>query len=219
MKGDGKWKAYGSYGVFYDIMKLELPRGAFGGDKWIERYYTLDTLDYLSIGPNGNFPGTFIESVELPYPVERSGLPRVRRHRPGSEADAPAGSSSSASSTSWRRACRSAPATSTSSSIAPSRTSACSCRASARSSTSPTRAKARRRSSSPTSARPARRCRRCKRDYDALEFKLNKRFSQQLGSECQLHDQPALRQLPRPRQLGRERPHRAERDAAVRRRS
>jgi len=49
-------------------MKLELPRGAFGGDKWIERYYTLDTLDYLAIGPNDNFPGTFIESVNFRIP-------------------------------------------------------------------------------------------------------------------------------------------------------
>ena len=65
LRGDGKWKAFGSYGMFYDIMKLELPRGAFGGDKWIEQYYTLDTLDYLSIGPNGNFPGTYIESVNF----------------------------------------------------------------------------------------------------------------------------------------------------------
>ena len=33
IKGDGKWKAYGSYGWFYDITKLELPRGSFGGDR------------------------------------------------------------------------------------------------------------------------------------------------------------------------------------------
>ena len=75
MKGDGKWKLYGSWGVFYDIMKLELPRGAFGGDKWDERYYTLDTLDYLSIGPNDNFPGTFIESVNFRIPSNDPACP------------------------------------------------------------------------------------------------------------------------------------------------
>ena len=75
VKGDGKWKAYGSYGMFYDIMKLELPRGAFGGDKWIEQYYTLDTLDYLSIGPNGNFPGTPIESVNFRIPSNDPSCP------------------------------------------------------------------------------------------------------------------------------------------------
>ena len=75
VKGNGKWKLFGSWGVFYDIMKLELPRGAFGGDKWIERYYTLDTLDYLSIGPNENFPGTFIESVNFRIPSNDPACP------------------------------------------------------------------------------------------------------------------------------------------------
>jgi hypothetical protein len=61
INGDGRWKAYGSYGLFYDIMKLELPRGAFGADSWIEYYYTLDTPNWDTIGVNGNFPGQFIE--------------------------------------------------------------------------------------------------------------------------------------------------------------
>ena len=75
IQGNGKWKAFGSWGVFYDIMKLELPRGAFGGDKWIERYYTLNTLDYLSIGQNGNFPGTFIEDVNFRIPSNDPACP------------------------------------------------------------------------------------------------------------------------------------------------
>jgi hypothetical protein len=75
VNGNGKWKVFGSWGVFYDIMKLELPRGAFGGDKWIESYYTLDTLDYLSIGPGGNFPGTFIESVNFRIPSNDPACP------------------------------------------------------------------------------------------------------------------------------------------------
>jgi outer membrane receptor protein involved in Fe transport len=43
LKGDGKTKVYGSWGLFYDIFKLGLPRGSFGGDKWVDVYYTLDT--------------------------------------------------------------------------------------------------------------------------------------------------------------------------------
>ena len=31
--GVGKWKIYGSWGMFYDVMKYEMPRGSFGGDK------------------------------------------------------------------------------------------------------------------------------------------------------------------------------------------
>ncbi len=49
IKGDGTWKAYGSYGVFYDITKLEMPRGSFGGDKWIDHFYGLETFDWPSI--------------------------------------------------------------------------------------------------------------------------------------------------------------------------
>ncbi len=49
VQGDGKWKVYGSWGIFYDITKLELPRGSFGGDKWLEYYYTLDTPDWKNL--------------------------------------------------------------------------------------------------------------------------------------------------------------------------
>lgn len=46
VKGDGKWKVYGSWGIFYDITKLEMPRGSWGGDKWLEYWYTLDTYEF-----------------------------------------------------------------------------------------------------------------------------------------------------------------------------
>jgi hypothetical protein len=68
VKGDGKWKSYGSWGVFYDIAKLEMPRGLFGGDKWLDYRYSLDTYDWPSIdctGPQGSgCPGTFYEVVD-----------------------------------------------------------------------------------------------------------------------------------------------------------
>ena len=53
LAGDGKTKVFGNWGVFYDIFKLELPRGAFGGDKWLEYYYTLDTPDWTTLDPAG----------------------------------------------------------------------------------------------------------------------------------------------------------------------
>jgi len=63
VKGDGKWKAYGSYGWFYDITKLELPRGSFGGDHWVQYAWTLDSPDFTAIqcgeGTSG-CPGTYI---------------------------------------------------------------------------------------------------------------------------------------------------------------
>lgn len=75
LKGDGKWKAYGSYGWFYDMMKLSLPIGSFGGDKWIDWYYTLDSFDLSQIKCNpptsshsGNCgPGKVIESIDYRF--------------------------------------------------------------------------------------------------------------------------------------------------------
>ena len=68
LKGNGKWKAFGSYGWYYDITKLELPRGSFGGDHWVNYYWTLDTADFGSIqcgeGPTG-CPGKYIEFVDF----------------------------------------------------------------------------------------------------------------------------------------------------------
>ena len=44
--GDQRFKVYGSYGDYYDITKLEMPRGSFGGDRWIEYLYPVNTTDY-----------------------------------------------------------------------------------------------------------------------------------------------------------------------------
>ena len=75
VKGDGKWKAYGSFGWFYDVMKLSLPISSFGGDKWIDYYYALDTYDIYAMkcdpandGYAGNCsPGTLYESYDYRF--------------------------------------------------------------------------------------------------------------------------------------------------------
>jgi hypothetical protein len=46
--GDGRLKIYGSFGKYYDVMKYELPRGSFGGAKWVDFYYTWDSPDWTS---------------------------------------------------------------------------------------------------------------------------------------------------------------------------
>jgi outer membrane receptor protein involved in Fe transport len=56
VNADGRTKVFGSWGVFYDIFKLELPRGSFGGDKWLEYYYTLDTVDWRNLTAASNCP-------------------------------------------------------------------------------------------------------------------------------------------------------------------
>jgi hypothetical protein len=49
IKGDGRWKLYASWGIFYDILKMDLPRQSFGGAKWVEYYYSLDTPNWPSL--------------------------------------------------------------------------------------------------------------------------------------------------------------------------
>jgi outer membrane receptor protein involved in Fe transport len=67
--GDGRWKAYGSWGVFYDIEKLEMPRGLWGADHAVNYTYTLDTPDWTTLGcadVNGETgcPGRLIERLD-----------------------------------------------------------------------------------------------------------------------------------------------------------
>jgi hypothetical protein len=51
---NGKWKLFGSYGKFYDIMKLNLAISSFGGQYWNNCYYALGTQDLTSIVPAFN---------------------------------------------------------------------------------------------------------------------------------------------------------------------
>jgi hypothetical protein len=72
--GDGKLKLYGSFGRYYDVMKYEMPRGSFGGDKWVDFYYTWDNPDWSrnTCGTGSNTvserpacaAGTFIEAFD-----------------------------------------------------------------------------------------------------------------------------------------------------------
>jgi hypothetical protein len=39
---DGRTKIYASWGKYYDVMKYELPRGSFGGDRWVDYWFTWD---------------------------------------------------------------------------------------------------------------------------------------------------------------------------------
>ena len=52
VKGDGRWKVSGSFGVFYDILKYELARGSFGGDFWVTHVYRLDNPNINLLGKN-----------------------------------------------------------------------------------------------------------------------------------------------------------------------
>jgi hypothetical protein len=44
--GNGRAKVYGSFGTFFDVTKLEWPRGSSGGERWIDYHYTFDNFDW-----------------------------------------------------------------------------------------------------------------------------------------------------------------------------
>ena len=54
--GDGKMKVFGSWGLYYDWTKYNLPRGSFGAETWCIYYRSLDTLNLSSLNLS-NMPG------------------------------------------------------------------------------------------------------------------------------------------------------------------
>ncbi|GAC1431792.1 MAG: hypothetical protein NVS1B11_01540 [Terriglobales bacterium] len=56
---DGRMKVFGSYGVFNDIMKLNLAISSFGGQFWQNCFYALDTQNLSSIVPTFDSSGRY----------------------------------------------------------------------------------------------------------------------------------------------------------------
>ena len=59
--GDGKVKVYGNWGIYHDVMKLQMAREGYGGRVWRDARYTLDSLEWWTF-PNvvdpSQYPGT-----------------------------------------------------------------------------------------------------------------------------------------------------------------
>ena len=58
--GDSSLKVFGSYGLYFDVMKLYFASYAFGGFKSKTAYYTLDTYEWDKIGINSYYPGDLL---------------------------------------------------------------------------------------------------------------------------------------------------------------
>jgi len=93
---DAQWKLYGSVGKYFDVTKYEMPRGSFGGNKWVDYFYTFDTPNPslndaagCRTGSNTIFErpdcpaGTFIEPIDRrhnaadPHEWELIGVPLI----------------------------------------------------------------------------------------------------------------------------------------------
>lgn len=71
VQGDGDWKVYGSWGTFYDTMKLALARGSFGGQKWVDNWYGLESFDWQSISSSCRV--VLPQAIDGPPPTGCSG--------------------------------------------------------------------------------------------------------------------------------------------------
>jgi len=63
--GDANLKVFGSYGIYYDVMKLYTAATSFGGLKYKSAFYTLDTYEWDKIGKNGYYPGTLMTVLDF----------------------------------------------------------------------------------------------------------------------------------------------------------
>ena len=78
-QGRRPWKGYGSFGIFYDTSKLEMPRGLFGSEHSVTHYMTLDTFNW-PVDPVRPSAGA---GPELPGHLHRTGRPAACRQRGG----------------------------------------------------------------------------------------------------------------------------------------
>ncbi|MBP1770100.1 MAG: TonB-dependent receptor plug, partial [Candidatus Aminicenantes bacterium] len=62
--GDASLKIFGSYGLYFDVMKLYTAAASFGGSKNVAAFYTLDSYEWDTIGENGIYPGTLLRTID-----------------------------------------------------------------------------------------------------------------------------------------------------------
>jgi hypothetical protein len=65
--GDSSLKVFGSFGIYYDVMKLYMAEGAYGGFKWKTDYYTLDDPNWPQIAASGNIDDKASQSAGGTY--------------------------------------------------------------------------------------------------------------------------------------------------------
>jgi hypothetical protein len=76
--GDSSLKVFGSFGIFQDCMKLALPEGSYGGDRWVSHYYELDTYNWDQIGVNNVFPGQYLGNLDWRIPSINETDPNIK---------------------------------------------------------------------------------------------------------------------------------------------
>ena len=66
--GDTSLKIFGSFGMYYDVIKTYMPAHSYAGFKWKSAYYKMDSYEWDGFGINGNYPGEHIVTLDWRKP-------------------------------------------------------------------------------------------------------------------------------------------------------
>lgn len=66
--GDTSLKIFGSYGLYFDVIKTYMPAHSYAGFKWKSAYYKLDSYEWDAIAINSNYPGEHIITLDWRKP-------------------------------------------------------------------------------------------------------------------------------------------------------
>jgi len=76
--GDASLKVFGSYGLYFDVIKTYMAAHSYSGFKWKSAYYTLDSYKWDEIGVNGVYPGTYLATYDWRHPSFESTDPDLK---------------------------------------------------------------------------------------------------------------------------------------------
>lgn len=80
LDGGARVKIFGSYGLYYDVMKLYMAGTLFGGYKMKQAYFALESYEWDKIGVWGDYPGTLLKLYNY-YPASEEAI--LERVDPG----------------------------------------------------------------------------------------------------------------------------------------
>jgi hypothetical protein len=76
--GDTSLKIFGSFGMYYDVIKTYMPAHSYAGFKWKSAYYEMNDYKWDTFGINGNYPGPHIVTLDWRKPSFDSTDPDMR---------------------------------------------------------------------------------------------------------------------------------------------
>jgi hypothetical protein len=68
MFGDATLKIFGTYGLYYDVIKTYMAVNSYAGFKWKSAYYSIDDYQWDQVGVNDVYPGTQLLVYDWRHP-------------------------------------------------------------------------------------------------------------------------------------------------------